>query len=152
MQFNPVVIFVYFLLMLMPLLAAGQKKQTGKSASVETQAMKAPVIDPTIQESNAIIFKSTGVSLDTTKATLKVRVREKEGDALPIQGATVLLRRDKDQMLGRVTTYDGRCLFSSTPATYTVRVQMTGLKSVEKSGYVLDAGQSYDMEIFMTKH
>lgn len=103
-------------------------------------------------KSSAFIFKQSSVSPDTTKATLRVRVLEKGGDTEPVHGATVLLRRDKDKILGRVTKNDGRCLFGASPATYTVRVQMTGLKSLEKSGITLDAGKVYDLEIMMARY
>lgn len=103
-------------------------------------------------ESNVIAFKQASIGADTAKAMLRVRVLEKGGKTEPIQGATVLLRRDKDKMLGRVTKHDGRCLFAPTPATYTVRVQMTGLKSLEKSGFTLEAGKVYDMEITMARN
>ncbi len=109
-------------------------------------------IDSMMLESNVLVFKQSSVSPDTSKATLRVRVLEKGGETGPVQGATVLLRRDKDKMLGRVTKYDGRCLFSSVPATYTVRVQMTGLRSFEKSGFILEAGKVYDLEIQMARN
>ena len=103
-------------------------------------------------ESSVFVFKETNISDDTSKATLRVRVLEKGGDTEPIQGATVLLRRDKDKMLGRVTTHDGRCLFVSAPENYTIRVQMTGLKTFEKPGFKLEAGKVYNMEILMAKN
>ena len=132
-------------LLLLPLFAEAQKPSTPKSPPKTA-------IDSMMLESNVIAFQQTSISSDTAKATLRVRVLEKGGDSQPIQGATVLLRRDKDKMLGRVTKHDGRCLFSPTPATYTVRVQMTGLKSLEKSGFLLHAGKVYDLEIVMARN
>lgn len=109
-------------------------------------------IEPKLSESTVIAFREVSASPDTVKATLNVRVLEKGGKTEPVQGATVLLRRDNDKMLGRVTQYDGRCLFHSTPATYTVRVQMTGLKTLEKTGVSLEAGKVYDLDILMARH
>ncbi|MFN0173248.1 MAG: carboxypeptidase regulatory-like domain-containing protein [Saprospiraceae bacterium] len=105
-----------------------------------------------MMESSVFFFKLASISEDTSKATLRVRVLEKGGDTEPIQGATVLLRRDKDKMLGRVTKYDGRCLFVSAPENYTIQVQMTGLKTFEKPGFMLEAGKVYDMEILMARN
>jgi hypothetical protein len=69
-----------------------------------------------------------------------------------VQGATVLLRRDNDKMLGRVTTHDGSCSFAPSPASYSVRVQMTGMRSFEKAGVILEAGKVYDLEISMARN
>ena len=132
-------------LLFLPLSAEAQKSRSPKSVpktEVELQLL----------ESNVLTFKQSSISPDTVKATLRVRVLEKGGEAGPIQGATVLIRRDKDKMLGRVTKPDGRCLFAPSPATYTVRVQMTGLKSFEKQGFALEAGKVYDMEIAMARN
>jgi hypothetical protein len=131
--------------LLAPCFVMAQKPPTPKSPPKTA-------IDSMMLESNVLIFKQSSVSPDTSKTTLRVRVLEKGGETEPIQGATVLLRRDKDKMLGRVTKHDGRCLFSSAPATYTVRVQMTGLKSIEKPGFVLEAGKVYDLEIQMARN
>jgi len=90
-------------------------------------------------------------SPDSSKAMLLVRILEKDGQLVPVQGATVLLSRDVDKMLGRITKADGRCTFSSHPALYTVRVQMTGLASVERTGIPLIAGKVYALEIRMDR-
>ncbi|MDO8366975.1 MAG: carboxypeptidase-like regulatory domain-containing protein [Saprospiraceae bacterium] len=132
-------------LLLLPLILSAQKPLTPKSPPKTA-------LDSMMLKSSAFIFKQSSVSPDTTKATLRVRVLEKGGDTEPVHGATVLLRRDKDKILGRVTKNDGRCLFGASPATYTVRVQMTGLKSLEKSGITLDAGKVYDLEIMMARY
>lgn len=129
----------------LPFYLLGQKSLTAKSP----EPFKP---DSVASMSNVVSFKSTGEQPDTSKATLHVRVLEKGQNPVPVQGATVLLRRDKDKMLGRVTRHDGRCSFSFTPASYTVRVQMTGLKTVEKSGFILEAGKDYDMEILMSRN
>ncbi|MCC7467089.1 MAG: carboxypeptidase regulatory-like domain-containing protein [Saprospiraceae bacterium] len=105
-----------------------------------------------VNESSIQSFWETGESPDTSKATLRVRVLEKGLRNDPVQGATVLLKREDDKMLGRVTMPDGRCQFSSAPASYTVRVQMTGLKTLEKTGIVLQGGAVYDLEIRMAKN
>ena len=131
-------------LLFLPLFAFAQKPSTPKSPSKSA-------LDSLMLESNVLTFKQASTSPDTSKASLRVRILEKGGETEPIQGATVLLRRDKDKMLGRVTKHDGRCLFSASPATYTVRVQMTGLKTLEKSGVKLEGGKVYDLEIAMSR-
>lgn len=131
--------------LLLPLFTAAQKPLTPKSPPKTA-------LDSMMLESSVVVFQQASISPDTTKATLRIRILEKGGDAQPVQGATVLLRRDKDKILGRVTKHDGRCLFAAAPATYTVRVQMTGLKTIEKTGFTLNAGKVYDMEIMMARN
>lgn len=87
---------------------------------------------------------------DTSRAVLKVLICERETPE-PILGATVLLRRETDKMHGRVTQADGRCHFKVFPGAYTVRVQMTGLVSFDQSGFLLEKGKSYTLEIAMAK-
>ncbi len=84
---------------------------------------------------------------DTSRATVKVLVLETGSKKEPIQGATVLLRRDKDKMLGRVTKQDGVCNFMPVPATYSIRVQLTGYKSLEATGLVFENGKVYELEL-----
>lgn len=132
-------------LCLLPLGVLAQKPPSPKSPSKL-------VLDSLSLEARDFSFKPSSISPDTSKSMLRVRVFDKSGDSEPIQGATVLLRRDKDKMLGRVTKHDGRCWFAPVPATYTVRVQMTGLKSFEKSGFNLEAGKVYDLEVKMEKN
>lgn len=103
-------------------------------------------------ESTVLSFRESGDGADTTKATLRVRVLEKGVGNEPVQGATVLLKREDDKMLGRVTAPDGKCLFQSSPASYTVRVQMTGLKTLEKTGILLEGGTVYELEIRMARN
>jgi len=137
---------VFVVLLFLPVITAAQKPSTPKSPP-KTE------VDSLMLTSSVLLFKQSNIiSADTTKATLRVRVIEKGTDTEAVQGATVLLRRDKDKMLGRVTKYDGRCLFSATPATYTIRIQMTGLKSLEKSGFALEAGKVYDLEVGMLRN
>ena len=124
--------------------AQGQNTLTPKSVSV--------LPAEAANESSIQSFLEAGGSPDTAKATLRVRVLEKGLRNDPVQGATVLLKREDDKMLGRVTMPDGRCQFSSAPASYTVRVQMTGLKTLEKTGIVLQGGAVYDLEIRMAKN
>lgn len=119
--------------LLFPILAAAQ--QTIKTI---------PPIDSS-KTSHISLFRSIGVA-DTTKATVRVQVKE-IGSNEPIQGATVLLRRDQDKMLGRVTKPDGRCNFTSEPATYAVRVQLTGYQSLDYPALVLQSGHIYEMTI-----
>jgi len=136
---------VFVVLLFLPLIATAQKPSTPKSP-LKTE------VDSMMLTSSVLLFKQSSISADTAKATLRVRVFEKGTDTAPVQGATVLLRRDKDKMLGRVTKHDGRCLFSAAPATYTIRIQMTGLKSLEKPGFALEAGKVYDLEIEMLRN
>jgi acyl-coenzyme A thioesterase PaaI-like protein len=102
-------------------------------------------------ESNIAFLRPAGINPDTAKAMLRVRVLEK-GTREAVQGATVLLHREQNKMLGRVTEHDGRCVFTSAPATYSLRVQMTGLKTLERNGIKLEAGKAYDLEVSMAKH
>jgi len=134
---------LFVAILFLPLGAAAQKFSP-KSPGL-------PTMDQKVAESNILAFREISTSPDTLKATLNVRVLEKGGDTEPVHGATVLLRRENDKMLGRVTQFDGRCLFHSAPATYTVRVQMTGLKTLEKTGVSLEAGKVYDLDILMAR-
>lgn len=127
----------------LPVLTTAQVVLTPKSAPKTT-------LDSMMLENSSFLLKLSSTSPDTAKATLRVRIREKTLKKEPIQGATVLLRRDQDKMLGRVTEKDGKCLFVASPATYMLRVQMTGLKTLEKQGISLEAGKVYDLEILLT--
>lgn len=100
--------------------------------------------------SSIAFFRLSGPNPDTARAILRVRVLEKETREA-VQGATVLLRREQDKMLGRVTKHDGRCVFTSVPATYSLRIQMTGLKTLEQGGIELEPGKTYDLEASMAK-
>lgn len=142
---KPAFPFVFLMLLILPWISLAQKPFTPKAPPKTS-------MDSMLSESNILTFKQSSISADTSKATLRVRVFEKGTETEPIQGATVLLRREKDKMLGRVTKHDGRCLFSPSAATYTVRVQMTGLRSLEKTGIKLEAGKVYDMEITMARN
>lgn len=88
---------------------------------------------------------------DTLKSIVRVQVKEPGLTGEVIQGATVLLRRDKDKMLGRVTKSDGRCNFMPIPAEYTVRVQLTGYKTLEKSGLLFEAGKVYELDLRLAR-
>ena len=146
---NPSVASILLIFFLAPLGVLAQKSSTDKSPpQLPTDVLTAKSV---VSQSNVVAFKQSSISPDTVKATLQVRILERGGDTEPVQGATVLLRREDDKMLGRVTTHDGRCLFSATPATYTVRVQMTGLKTLEKTGFTLEAGKVYDLDILMAR-
>jgi len=142
MRKNQACIVAFIGLLILPFSGIAQKTFTSKSPSKT-------IVDSMMMESNVFFFKQTSNSPDTAKAMLKVRVLEKDGSASPIQGATVLLRRDNDKMLGRVTRPDGRCLFEPSPALYTIRVQMTGLKTLEKTGFSLESGKVYELEVRM---
>ncbi|MBP6812143.1 MAG: carboxypeptidase regulatory-like domain-containing protein [Saprospiraceae bacterium] len=112
------------------------------------QAQKT-VIPPSLdsmKDSHVLFLKTVGIT-DTTKAIVRVLVKETGLTGVPIQGATVLLRRDKDKMLGRVTKQDGRCNFMPTPAMYTARVQLTGYKTLESSGLLFERGKVYELEV-----
>lgn len=134
------------LVLLLPLAVRAQE------SALSTKNIAPAVVDTMMQDENVWLCRVPSLSADTARATLRVRVLEKGGGTQVVQGATVLLKRDKDKMLGRVTKHDGRCFFSPTPATYSVRVQMTGLKTLEKTGITLRPGQVYDMVIQMEKN
>jgi hypothetical protein len=129
MRFNQIIPFAFCLV---PWLAVAQKNGAVKLDS--------------LRDSHVLSFKTVGIT-DTAKAIVRVLVREtgKAGEA--IQGATVLLRRDKDKMLGRVTKADGRCNFMPLPAEYAVRVQLTGYKALEHTGLLFERGKVYEMEL-----
>lgn len=145
LRFRPIGLLCGLWIMACHVLA--QDSLTAKSVAMLTQSV-------TILEDQSSAFQLSEVaeqSPDSSKAMLLVRIMEKDGRLVPVQGATVLLSRDKDKMLGRVTKADGRCTFSSLPALYTVRVQMTGLASVERTGIPLTAGKVYALEIQMER-
>jgi hypothetical protein len=114
------------------------------------QSIKEPPID-SMQESHVFSFKTVGIT-DTLKSIVRVQVKDPGYPGVPIQGATVLLRRDKDKMLGRVTKSDGRCNFMPTPATYVLRVQLTGYKSLEKTGLVFEPGKVYELDLRLARN
>jgi hypothetical protein len=104
-----------------------------------------------LAQSHIAIFKTVGIT-DTAKAIVRVMVKEIGSSNEPIQGATVLLRRDKDKMLGRVTKQDGRCNFMPTPAIYGIRVQLTGYKSLDTSGLLFERGKVYELELRVARN
>ncbi len=104
--------------------------------------------------SRVLKFVRTG-NVDSKRVVINVVVREFI-DQEPVMGATVLLRRENPvRMYGKVTGQQGACALTITPDTYSVRVQVTGLASFEQSGFVLEAGSAYTLEIalaFVKKH
>jgi hypothetical protein len=129
MRFNQIIPFAFCLV---PWLAVAQKNGAVKLDS--------------LRDSHVLSFKTVGIT-DTAKAIVRVLVRETGKAGEVIQGATVLLRRDKDKMLGRVTKADGRCNFMPLPAEYAVRVQLTGYKALEHTGLLFERGKVYEMEL-----
>lgn len=115
------------------------------------QKNKAAAPLDSLRVSHLLSLKTVGIT-DTTKAIVRVLVKEtgKPGEA--IQGATVLLRRDKDKMLGRVTKMDGRCNFMPSPAEYVIRVQLTGYKSLEQPDLLFERGKVYELELRMARN
>lgn len=109
-----------------------------------------PAFD-SLTESHIRAIKTVAVA-DTNRAMVTVRVFETGKKREAIQGATVLLRRDKDKMLGRVTKQDGSCKFMALPATYSIRVQLTGYKNLESTGLVLNSGHIYELELRMARN
>lgn len=98
-------------------------------------------------ESGLLSFQATGEAANN-RAVLHVQIFE-SGSGEPILGATVLLRRDVDKMHGKVSNEYGSCTFIVAPGEYSFRVQMTGLKSLEQSGMVLEGGRIYEMKLVM---
>lgn len=115
------------------------------------QTKTPPTTIDSLRESHIASLKIVGVT-DTIKAIVRVQVREIGSPSLPIQGATVVLRRDKDKMLGRVTKADGRCNFIPLPAEYAVRVQLTGYKTLDKGGLVFEGGKVYELELRIARN
>jgi hypothetical protein len=136
MYLHPAFRLIFFISMLLPAWAAAQTDTLPDG--------EAP------HESQVILFRQVGVA-DTTKTMLEVHILE-ENRRDPIQGATVLLRRDKDKMVGKVSKADGIARFTVKPSEYTLRVQMTGLKSIEQGGFVLEAGKVYRLDLAMAKN
>lgn len=116
------------------------------SSAAQTSA-KSPVQVDSLHMSHISVVRQVGVT-DTMKTIIRVQVKE-TGSEEPIQGATVLLRRDLDKMLGRVSRQDGRCNFMPIPAVYAVRVQLTGYKTFEHPGLEFEKGKVYEMVIRM---
>ena len=98
-------------------------------------------------ESELLSFQATGAA-ENNRAILHVQVFE-AGSEEPVLGATVLLRRDVDKMHGKVSNEYGSCTFIVAPGDYAMRVQMTGLKSLEKPGLLLEGGKIYEMKLVM---
>ena len=98
-------------------------------------------------ESELLSFESTGAA-ENNRAILHVQIFE-AGANEPILGATVLLRRDVDKMHGKVSNEYGSCTFIVAPGDYAIRVQMSGLKSLEKPGLLLEGGKIYEMKLVM---
>ena len=137
MSFNPTSRLL-FLLFFIPVAINAQK--TALSESLDS-----------LHQSHIAVFKSVGIT-DTAKAIVRVQVKEIGSQNEVIQGATVLLRRDKDKMLGRVTKQDGRCNFMPIPADYAIKVQLTGYKSLDASGLHFEAGKVYELELRIARN
>ena len=96
--------------------------------------------------SRVLKFVRTG-NVDSKRVVINVVVREFI-DQEPVMGATVLLRRENPvRMYGKVTGQHGACALTIAPDTYSVRIQVTGLASFEQSGFVLEAGSAYTLEV-----
>lgn len=96
--------------------------------------------------SHVLRFTATGAAANK-QVVLNVLVRETDNSE-PVMGATVLLRREQPvRMYGKVTGPYGTCALNIAPDTYAVRVQVTGLASFEQSGFVLEPGTTYTLEI-----
>ena len=103
-------------------------------------------IDTVANLSRVMHFVRTGPA-DPKRVTVNVVVRELI-DQEPVMGATVLLRReDPVRMYGKVTGSEGDCSLTISPDTYSVRVQVTGLASFDQSGFLLEPGNAYTLEI-----
>lgn len=115
-------------------------------------AQKEPVLPKidSLNESHIVIFKAAGIT-DTSKTMVHVLVKE-TGNSEEIEGATVVLLREKDKMLGQVTRADGRCSFTPRPAEYFIRVQLTGYKSLEQGGLIFEGGKIYELELCMAQN
>lgn len=102
--------------------------------------------DTATLRSRVLRFAATGAA-EPKKVVVNVLVRE-AADREPVMGATVLLRRENPaRMYGKVTGGYGSCAMTIAPDTYSVRVQVTGLASFEQSGFVLEPGTTYILEI-----
>ncbi|MBL7829016.1 MAG: carboxypeptidase regulatory-like domain-containing protein [Saprospiraceae bacterium] len=135
MKINILVIQILTLLLAAPFSAAAQS------------SVSAPATIDSTKNSHVSLFRTTGIT-DTSKVIVRVLVKE-IGSETVIQGATVLFKRDQDKMLGRVTKPDGRCVFNPTPATYSIRVQLTGYQSLDQPDFAFESGKVYEMAVRM---
>ena len=112
----------------------------------QTTAKSATPADSMSRKSHVLRFSRSGVA-DPNRVVVNVVVRESIDREL-VMGATVLLRRENPtRMYGKVTGATGACALTIAPDTYSVRVQVTGLASFEQSGFVLEPGSTYTLEI-----
>ncbi len=118
-----------------------------QTASLAQKTNKGPgPVDTMANLSRVARFVRTGTT-DPKRVGITVVVRELI-DQEPVMGATVLLRRENPaRMYGKVTGQQGACALNIAPDTYSVRVQVTGLASFEQSGFVLEPGGAYTLEI-----
>ncbi len=105
---------------------------------------------PAQEPSRLLRFVETGTT-DSERATLTLYVREQDTGE-PILGATALLTRTTPEgVYGKVTQWDGRCRFKTSPGTYDIRIQLTGMVTFEKTSVELLAGRQYEMDIDMAR-
>lgn len=112
----------------------------------QTTARSATPADTMSRKSHVLRFSRSGVA-EPNRVVVNVVVRESINRE-PVMGATILLRRENPtRMYGKVTGASGACALTIAPDTYSVRVQVTGLASFEQSGFVLEQGSAYTLEI-----
>ena len=119
-----------------------------QTTSLAQKTNKGPgPVDTMANLSRVLRFVRVGVAPDPKRVIINVVVREYI-DQEPVMGATVLLRRENPaRMYGKVTGQHGTCVLTMAPDTYSVRVQVTGLASFDQSGFVLEPGCAYALEI-----
>lgn len=133
-----------FLLILFLLCGAIAPKSTAQIKAA------APEVLDSVHTSHIAVLRQVGIT-DSARTVIRVQIKETASEE-PIQGATILLRRDRDKILGRVTKSDGRCHFMSIPATYAIRVQLTGYQSFENPGIEFQDGKVYEVVIRMAQN
>lgn len=88
---------------------------------------------------------------DSAWAVLHLFLREQDTGE-PVLGATsLMLRQNPDVVYGKVTQWDGRCVFKASPGVYNLRIQLTGMAAFEYQKISLLAGRQYQMEIEMAR-
>lgn len=87
---------------------------------------------------------------DPNKAILNVFLHDDLDES--VLGATVLLQRKApSQVHGRISQWDGRCLFKVSPGKYDLRIQLTGMVTYEQQNIELFSGKQYQLELEMAR-
>lgn len=116
-----------------------------------------PVFSRSVLDSIPVPLQSRLVRLtesagaDSAWAVLHLFLREQDTGE-PVLGATsLILRQNPDVVYGKVSQWDGRCMFKASQGVYNLRIQLTGMAAFEYPNINLLAGRQYHMEIDMAR-